>query len=170
MKKEIENEFTSLLELHQNILHKICKLYTTDIDSHKDLFQEMAIQIWKAYPTFRGDAKFTSWAYRIGLNTAITIYRGSKRKVGTVNWDISIENMRYEEYNSEEECQLQLIYAAVRQLNDIEKALIYMYLEDRDYGEISETLGISEVNVRVKMNRIKTKIKTIIAKKGTYHE
>lgn len=166
MKKEIENEFTSLLELHQNILHKICKFYTTDIDSHKDLFQEMAIQIWKAYPTFRGDAKFTTWAYRIGLNTAITLYRGSKRKVSTVKWDISIENMRYEEYNSDEERQLQLIYAAVRQLNDIEKAMIYMYLEDKDYGEISETLGISEVNARVKMNRIKTKIKTKIAQQG----
>ncbi|MCA5004146.1 RNA polymerase sigma factor [Sphingobacterium bovistauri] len=166
MNKEIENEFTTLLEQHQNILHKICKLYTSDVDSHKDLFQEMVIQIWKSYPSFKGDAKFTTWAYRIGLNTAISLYRGTKRKINTVNWDISFENIKYEEYNSEEERQLQFIYAAVRQLNDIEKALIYMYLEDKDYAEIAETLGISEVNARVKMNRIKTKIKTIIAQKG----
>lgn len=166
MNKEIENEFTLLLEQHQNILHKICKLYTIDVDSHKDLFQEIVIQIWKSYPSFKGDAKFTTWAYRIGLNTAISLHRGSKRKISTVNWDISLENIKYEEYNADEELQLQFIYAAVRQLNDIEKALIYMYLEDKDYAEIAETLGISEVNARVKMNRIKTKIKTIIAQKG----
>lgn len=166
MNKSTEIEFAQLLEQHQNILHKICKLYTADIDSHKDLFQEIVIQIWKAYPKFRGDAKFTTWAYRIGLNTAISLYRGSKRKIVTVDWDNSLQNIRYEEYNADEENQLRQLYTAVRQLNDIEKALVYMYLEDKGYTEISETLGISEVNARVKMNRIKTKIKNIIAKGG----
>lgn len=166
MNKNTEIEFAQLLEQHQNILHKICKLYTVDIDSHKDLFQEIVIQIWKAYPKFRGEAKFTTWAYRIGLNTAISLYRGSKRKITTVDWDNSLQNIKYEEYNAEEENQLKQLYAAVRQLNDIEKALVYMYLEDKDYTEISETLGISEVNARVKMNRIKTKLKEIIAKGG----
>lgn len=166
MNKNNEIEFARLLEQHQNILHKICKLYTYDIDSHKDLFQEMVIQIWKAYPNFKGEAKFTTWAYRIGLNTAISLYRSSKRRITTVNWDISLENIKYEDYNAEEEYQLQQIYKAVKQLSDIEKALIYMYLEDKDYAEIAETLGISEVNARVKMNRIKTKIKNIIAQQG----
>ncbi|WP_159636541.1 RNA polymerase sigma factor [Sphingobacterium composti Ten et al. 2007 non Yoo et al. 2007] len=166
MNKNNEIEFARLLEQHQNILHKICKLYTYDIDSHKDLFQEMVIQIWKAYPNFKGEAKFTTWAYRIGLNTAISLYRSSKHRITTVNWDISLENITYEDYNSEEEQQLQQIYKAVKQLSDIEKALIYMYLEDKDYAEIAETLGISEVNARVKMNRIKTKIKNIIAQQG----
>ncbi|MGN0003908.1 MAG: RNA polymerase sigma factor [Sphingobacterium composti] len=166
MNKNNEIEFAKLLEQHQNILHKICKLYTYDIDSRKDLFQEMVIQIWKAYPNFKGEAKFTTWAYRIGLNTAISLYRSSKRRITTVNWDISLENIKYEDYNSEEEQQLQHIYKAIKQLSDIEKALIYMYLEDKDYAEIAETLGISEVNARVKMNRIKTKIKNIIAQQG----
>lgn len=166
MNKEIENEFTSLLEQHQNILHKICRLYTTEVDSHRDLFQEIVIQIWKSYPKFRGDSKFTTWAYRIGLNTAISLYRSSKRKISTVDWDVSLQNIRYEEYDSETENQLKQLYAAVRQLNDIEKALVYMYLEDKEYTEIAETLGISEVNARVKMNRIKTKLKRIIQEKG----
>lgn len=166
MNKNTEIEFAQLLEQHQNILHKICRLYTVDSDSHKDLFQEIVIQIWKSYPKFRGDSKFTTWAYRIGLNTAISLYRGSKRKITTVDWDISLQNIKYEEYDSEAENQLKQLYAAVRQLNDIEKALVYMYLEDKDYAEIAETLGISEVNARVKMSRIKTKIKEIITKGG----
>lgn len=166
MNKTIELEFAELLEQHQNILHKICRLYTNDLDAHKDLFQEMVIQIWKAYPTFKGDAKFTSWAYRIGLNTAISLYRNSKRRITTVSWEMSLQNIKYEEYNAEEELQLHQIYQAVRQLSDIEKAVIYMYLEDKDYAEIADTLGISEGNARVKMNRIKTKIKKIIAQQG----
>lgn len=166
MNKSTEIVFVNLLEENQNILHKICKLYTSDLDSHNDLFQEMVIQLWKAYPSFKGDSKFTTWAYRVALNTAISLYRSSKRKITTVDWDISLQNIKYEEYSHEEEQQLKLMYCAVRQLNDIEKALVYMYLEDKDYAEIAETLGISEVNARVKMNRIKTKLKNIIAKIG----
>jgi len=162
MNQNTEIYFVNLLEENQNILHKICRLYTSDLDSHKDLFQEMVIQLWKAYPKFKGESKFTTWAYRVALNTAISLYRSKKRTITTVEWDNSLQNIRYEEYNSQQEEQLKALYAAVRQLNDIEKALVYMYLEDKDYAEISETLGISEVNARVKMNRIKTKLKAMI--------
>ena len=70
--------------------------------------------------------------------------------------------LKAEVYDDTEEQQLKLLYQAVHQLNDIEKALVFLYLEEKDYREISETLGISEVNARVKMNRIKTKLKTIL--------
>lgn len=166
MSPSLEIEFVEQLEEHQNILHKICKLYTTDTDSHKDLFQEMTIQLWKSYGTFRGDSKFTTWAYRVALNTAISLYREKQRKITTVQWDNALQNIQYEEYNGDQEEQLSFLYIAVRQLNDIEKALIYMYLEDKDYREISETLGISEVNARVKMNRIKTKLKSMLNQNG----
>ena len=161
-----EIEFVSLLEKNQNILHKICKLYTSDLDTHKDLFQEMVIQLWKSYPTFQGNAKFTTWAYRVALNTAISLFRNKSRKISTVDWDNSLQNIHYEEYDSEEEEKLKFLYSAIRQLNDIEKALIFMYLEEKDYSEIAETLGISEVNARVKMNRIKTKLKTLVNQQG----
>lgn len=164
MYSNLEQEFVSLLEENQNILHKICKLYTADLASHQDLFQEMVIQLWKSYPKFKGDSKFSTWAYRVSLNTAISLYRGRKTKITTVDWDNSLANIRYEEYNSEEEERLKSLYEAVRQLSDIDKALVYMYLEDKDYSEISETLGISEVNARVKMNRIKTKLKSMLTK------
>lgn len=167
MNPELEQQFVHLLENHQNILHKICKLYTADAEGHKDLFQEMVIQLWKAYPTFKGDAKFTTWAYRVSLNTAISLYRSKKRKVETVNLDLTLyTNIRQEEYNTEQEEKLNFMYAAVRELNDIEKALVYMYLEDKDYAEIAETLGVSEVNARVRMNRIKTKLKNILSQRG----
>lgn len=162
MQTHLEIEFVNLLEENQNILHKICKLYASDMESHKDLFQEMVIQLWKAYPTFKGDAKFTTWAYRVALNTAISLFRSRKRKISTVDWDNSLQNIKYDEYDPTQEERLNQMYAAVRQLNDIEKALIYMYLEEKDYTEIAETLGISEVNARVKMNRIKTKLRNIL--------
>ncbi|TDS14647.1 RNA polymerase sigma factor [Sphingobacterium paludis] len=166
MINNLETEFVDLLEEYQNILHKICKLYAEDLEAHKDLFQEMVIQLWHSYPKFKGESKFSTWAYRVSLNTAISLYRTKKRRIATVELDHTLQNIRYEEYNDEQEEQLRFLYAAVRQLNDIEKALVYMYLEDKDYAEIAETLGISEVNARVKMNRIKTKLKSMLNQQG----
>lgn len=162
MSEDLEKSFVKQLKDNQNIIHKICRLYTSGADAHKDLFQEITIQLWKAFPKFRGDAKFSTWAYRVALNTAITLYRKSTRAVSTVDYEKQQFFISQEDYNFEEEEQLKLMYQAVYQLNDIEKALIFMYLEDKDYTEISETLGITEVNARVKMNRIKGKLKKIL--------
>ena len=100
--------------------------------------------------------------YRVGLNTAITLYRKKKRRPQTTDIEAIAFRIRSEDYDDTEEQQLRLIYEAIKQLNDIEKALVFLYLEDKNYAEISETLGISEVNARVKMNRIKTKLRTIL--------
>ncbi|SDB45332.1 RNA polymerase sigma-70 factor, ECF subfamily [Flavobacteriaceae bacterium MAR_2010_188] len=162
MNKELEHNFVELLEKHQNIVHKVCRLYTNNRDAHNDLFQEITIQLWKAYPKFRGDAKFSTWMYRVGLNTAITLYRKSKRTIDTQQFESVQFRIKSVEYDDTEEQQLKILYKAVHELNDIEKALVFLYLEDKDYREISETLGISEVNARVKMNRIKNKLKTIL--------
>lgn len=166
MNKNLEIDFVNLLEENQNILHKICRLYAEDLEAHKDLFQEMVIQLWHSYPKFKGESKFSTWAYRVALNTAISLYRTKKRRISTIELDNSLQNIHYEEYDDVQEEQLRFLYSAVRQLNDIEKALVYMYLEDKDYQEIAETLGISEVNARVKMNRIKTKLKNMLNQQG----
>ncbi len=162
MQKDLEHSFVTQLEKHQNIIHKICRLYTNNQDAHNDLFQEVTIQLWKAFPKFRGDAKFSTWMYRIALNTAITLYRKSKRRIKTN--DIADYNfkLKSEEYDPIEEEQLKLMHTAIKQLSDIEKALVFLYLEDKSYREISETMGISEVNARVKMNRAKGKLKKIL--------
>lgn len=162
MGSELERSFVEQLQENQNLIHKICRLYTDSEDAHKDLFQEITIQLWKAFPQFRGDSKFTTWAYRVALNTAITLYRKKSRTVNTVEFNNTIHKVNQEEYDYEEEEHLKLLYQAVHQLNDIEKALVFMYLEDKDYGEIADTLGITEVNARVKMNRIKGKLKKIL--------
>jgi RNA polymerase sigma factor (sigma-70 family) len=162
LNKELEHSFVELLEKHQNIVHKVCRLYTNNQDAHNDLFQEITIQLWKAYPKFRGDAKFSTWMYRVGLNTAITLYRKSKRTIKTQEFETVSFKIKSVEYDDTEEQRLKLLYEAVHQLNDIEKALVLLYLEDKNYKEISETLGISEVNARVKMNRVKKKLRTIL--------
>lgn len=162
MNKELEHSFVTQLEEHQNIVHKVCSIYTNNKDAHNDLFQEITIQLWKAYPKFRGEAKFSTWMYRVALNTAITLYRKSKRSIKTQDYESVVFKISADDYDNQQDQQLKLMYNAIRQLNDIEKALVFLYLEDKDYRDISETLGISEVNARVKMNRIKTKLKTIV--------
>ncbi len=162
MNKELEHQFVSNLEKHQNIAHKICRIYTNDQDSHNDLFQEITIQLWKAYPKFRGEAKFSTWMYRVALNTAITLYRKKKRSIKTQDFDNFHFKIKAEEYDNEAERHLKIMYDAIKQLNDIDKSLVFLYLEDKNYAEISDTLGITEVNARVKMNRVKTKLKNII--------
>tara|TARA_Y100000815_G_scaffold270845_1_gene296300 strand:- start:7869 stop:8363 length:495 start_codon:yes stop_codon:yes gene_type:complete len=162
LNQSLENKFVELLEENQNIVHKICRLYTHDQESHNDLFQEVTIQLWKAYPKFRGDSKFSTWMYRVALNTAITLYRKSKKKVKTQDYESVMYRIPSTDYDDTIEEQLKLMYSAIKQLNDIDKALVFLYLEDKPYSEISEMLGISEVNARVKMNRVKGKLKELL--------
>ncbi|WP_299526170.1 sigma-70 family RNA polymerase sigma factor [uncultured Lutibacter sp.] len=162
MTKDLEHKFISEFQENQNIIHKVCRIYTNNQEAHNDLFQEITIQLWKAYPKFRGDSKLSTWMYRIGLNTAITLYRKSKRSIITQDFDSVLHRIQSTDYDNTEEEQLKVMYKAIHQLSDIDKALIFLYLEDKNYKEISETIGISEVNARVKMNRIKTRLRTIL--------
>ena len=162
MTSKLEQNFVKELEGNQNIIHKVCRAYTTNSSDHKDLFQEISIQLWKAYPKFRGDSKFSTWMYRVSLNTAISLYRKSKRRVKTSELYDNLKELEYEAYDDSSELQLASLYRAIHTLNDIEKALVLLYLEDKPYKEIAVCLGISEVNARVKMNRTKNKLKQIL--------
>lgn len=162
MQTEIEKNFLSDFEANQNIVHKVCRIYTSSQDAHNDLFQEIAIQLWKNYSKFRGDAKFSTWMYRVALNTAISLYRKSSKRIKTQDIsDVSFK-IKSTDYDDTEEIQLKALYEAIKTLNDIDKALIFLYLEDKPYREIAGTLGISEVNARVKMNRAKEKLKKLL--------
>ncbi|MBT4779591.1 MAG: RNA polymerase sigma factor [Polaribacter sp.] len=162
MLKDLESKFLSDFEKNQNIVHKICRMYTTNRDAHNDLFQEVTIQLWRNYEKFRSEAKFSTWMYRVALNTAISLYRKSTRSVKTQDISDFEYKIKAIDYDDTEEQQLKAIYKAIHQLSDIEKALIFLYLEDKPYKEISETLGISNGNARVKMNRAKEKLKNIL--------
>jgi RNA polymerase sigma-70 factor (ECF subfamily) len=158
----LEQSFLDNLDENQNLIHKICSLYTNNEYAHKELFQEITVQLWRTYPAFRGDAKFSTWAYRVALNTAMALYRKTI-KHPTVTFDTKLHNINTDDYNYEIDEHIKLLYKAVQEeLNDVEKALVFMYLEEKEYAEIAETLGISEGNARVRINRIKMKLKKIL--------
>ena len=151
-----ENEFVRLLNLHQKIIFKVCNLYMQSHADKEDLFQEITLQAWKAYGNFRGDAKFSTWLYRVALNTAITFYRKEKKKiVFTTDEVIEISNTPYDPIEE----KTKAMYAAIGNLSKIDKAIIMLYLEDYSYNEISEVVGITANNIAVKMNRIKSKLR-----------
>jgi RNA polymerase sigma factor (sigma-70 family) len=150
-----EKEFVALLNKHQNIIHKICNVYMDEPADKEDLFQEITLQAWKGINNFRGDAQFSTWLYRVALNTAITFFKKEKK-----NLLISTEHFQdtIQEHNPIEE-QVQAMYKAIGDLSKIDKALVMLYLEDYSYKQIAETLGMTVTNVGVKMNRIKAKLK-----------
>lgn len=156
-----EKHFLQLLNENKGILFKICKIYEDDADDRNDLLQEMTLQLWLAFDSFRGESKFSSWMYRVALNTAIVFFKKQKRRPDNEQLPGNFEQID-DDLNSEKEEQLALFYKAVQQLDKVEKALIYLYMENQTHEEIAENLGITAVNARVRLNRIKNKLKEII--------
>jgi len=152
-----DDTFITLLNKHQNIIHKICHLYMDAVADKEDLFQEITLQAWKAFPSFRGDAQFSTWLYRVALNTAITFSRKERKQPAVLQTDVFAD--KSDDYNPVEE-QVQAMYKAIGELGKIDKALVMLYLEDYNYTEIGDMLGITPNNVAVKMNRLKAKLKT----------
>lgn len=160
-----EKEFLAQIEQHKGIIHKISKMYMDNPDDQQDLFQEIIYQLWKSYDAFKGESKFSTWMYRVALNTAIIFLRKEKRKIDT-SGEFPEFVAQEESQASEQENRLKHFYQAVQQLEQIEKAIIFYHLEDYSSREIGESLGITEGNVRVKLNRAKNKIKELIKKQG----
>jgi RNA polymerase sigma-70 factor, ECF subfamily len=156
-----EKEFIELINQHQGLIHKVCIMYENDSDERNDLFQEIVFQLWKSYKTFRGEAKITTWMYRIALNTAISGFRKQSRNVKTEDLKELHFNIS-DHWADEREDELQRLQSAIRQLSEIERAMIMMALEEVPYEEIAETIGITQNNVRVRMNRIREKLKKIM--------
>ncbi len=160
-----EQEFLSRIEKHKGILYKVSKMYMDNIDDQEDLFQEIVCQLWKAYDSFKGESQFSTWMYRVAINTAIVFLKKEKRKVD--KYELPSTNIREEENDSEvKEKQIEYFYKAVQKLEKIDKAIIFYQLEGFSHKEIGENLGISEGNARVKLNRAKEKLKELIKNQG----
>ncbi len=162
MKVVLQKEFLELIQQHKGLIYKVCHIYAHDEASKQDLFQEIVIQLWKSFGSFRGEAKISTWMYRIALNTALTDLRKRKTKVDlhyTDQSNLDIEEVEYDSQRDEEE---KLLYSAIAKLSQIEKAVVMMYLEDKSYEEMEEVLGISQGTLRVKMNRIKEKLRLLV--------
>ncbi|THV56918.1 RNA polymerase sigma factor [Chryseobacterium candidae] len=159
----LEQEFIRKIEQHKGIMFKISKMYMTEKDDRDDLFQEITYQLWKAFPGFRGESEFSTWLYRIALNTAIIFLKSEKRRSFIAHEDLSNQIIIQEDYDDRKEERLAEMYQAIHQLNSIDKAFIFYYLEDFSGKQIAEQMGISEGNARVKMNRAKNKLKEILS-------
>jgi len=146
------------------MLFKICRIYQDDPNDRDDLLQEITLQLWQVFESFRGESKVSSWMYRVALNTAIVFFKKQKRRPDgerlPENFDLNPEPAAADD----KEEQLALFYKAVQQLDKVEKALIFLYMEDRPYEEIASDLGITQGNLRVRLNRTKNKLKDIVKK------
>jgi RNA polymerase sigma-70 factor (ECF subfamily) len=161
-------EFHRFLNDHIGIIRRICKVYSNDADEYQDYFQEVVLQLWKAYGTFRGEAQASTWVYRVALNVCLSLLKRQKRRVSAVSlqpehWS----NLAADPADTTQEEQLKQLYAAIRQLSEIDRALILLYLEGKKYEEIADILGISLSNVGVKVNRIKKQLNRIIHGQST---
>lgn len=140
-------------------------MYMDNHNDQQDLFQEIVCQLWKSYDSFRNESQFSTWMYRVAINTAIVFLKKEKRKVD--KYEIASENIKEETDDSEiKESQIEHFYKAVQKLEKIDKAIIFYQLEGFSHKEIGDNLGISEGNARVKLNRAKEKLKEIIKNQG----
>ena len=158
---KIEVSFIAKINKHQGIIHKICYVYSNKSIDNEDLYQEVVLQLWKSYPSFKGKSEFSTWMYRVALNTVISLTKKpslfvSQSKASTPFYDIE-KTMDFSE-------EVKILYQAISRLKKVEKAIILLWLEEKSYDEISDTIGISVKNVSVKLVRIKNKLAEIIEK------
>lgn len=156
-----EIKFLDLIKENQNIIHKICFVYSNHNDDRKDLYQEIILQLWKSFESFKGLSKFSTWIYRVALNTAITL---TKKPILFVNSSTPPDIPIGFDNSLELSEDIKILYLAISKLKKTEKAIILLWLEEKSYKEISETIGISTKNVSVKLVRIKLKLAELIKK------
>lgn len=158
-----QHQFSRLIKENQGLIIKVSRLYTHSSEDQQDLFQEIVLQLWKSYDSFQGNSKISTWMYRVALNTAITLFRKKTRQPQTDELS-DLHSYGVLEDSDDKQQQIALLYKVIKLLPDVERAIVMMYLDDEPYREIAETLGITEVNARVKMNRLKKILKELMLK------
>jgi len=163
MRGNKKEQFMKTIDEHKKIIYKIVNSYCQNKENRKDLEQEIIIQLWNSFDNYNSDYKYSTWMYRIALNVAISFYR--KEKKWSIKKDVyneesifTIEKDMVEE-QTELNYHLKLLQEFIHNLNELNKALMLLYLEEKSYAEISEILGITKTNVATKINRIKLKLK-----------
>ena len=155
-----KEKFIAIVKDNQRLIYKVCCTYCKNSESRKDLEQEILIQLWKSLPRFDGRVKISTWIYRVALNTAFLFHRNeSKHKDNKVDIDNSVFTIADTIDVSELNEKIEMLYRFIYTLDDLDKALMLLYLEDRKHREIAEIIGITETNVGTKISRIKRKLK-----------
>ena len=151
--------FVQLMEENRGIIHKICMMYTTNQTDKEDLYQEISLQLWRSFKSYRAESKFSTWLYRVALNTAISSVRKDRKRVQTVQLD---QAEHFAVKDSGKEGMTRLLFKAVSRLNRVDRAIILLWLEEKEYTEISEVMGISQSAVSVRLVRIRERLKLIM--------
>lgn len=155
-----EASFLKAVAEHKGIIVKVCRTYFESKHDQEDLFQEILLQLWKSVNRFKGNAAFSTWIYKVAINTALIYFKKDKKRKDVEEKAPALIQA------PEEDIQLSSFYKAVQELNKIEKALIIQYIDGLSGVEIAKNMGISPGNVRVKINRIKNKLQNIIKENG----
>ena len=162
-----ETEISFLANLNQNmgIVHQVCHTYfRRDAMEREDVFQDIMYQLWKSYPQFKGESKFSTWMYKVALNTAITHIRRSARAPQNAELTESAARARHINEHMSRVEEVRLLHEAIAALTDIDKAIILLHLEDQNYDDIASITGLTKVNVSVRLVRIKRALKDYLQK------
>ncbi|MEO6000951.1 MAG: sigma-70 family RNA polymerase sigma factor [Chitinophagaceae bacterium] len=152
-----EKEFIKAIEENQQIIFKVSNMYMDTKADREDLFQEILLNAWKGIRNFKGDSKFSTWLYRVALNTSISFFKKDKKEQEVLDWEKS--RLSIPEASNIEMEQFAAMNIAISELSRVDKALVMLYLEDYSYQQIAEVLGITANHVGVKMSRIKVLLK-----------
>ena len=155
--------FVALIKENQGLIYKVTKLYANSKEDAEDLYQDIVYQLWKSLGTFRNESKISTWIYRIALNASITHLRKEKRKGNHLAVTEELLNKEDAKDNLQEE-QFDIMYAYLKKLNEVEKGIIFLYLEGKSYDEIAAITGFTASNVGTRLSRIKQKISADIKK------
>mgnify|MGYP001943770218 CR=1 FL=1 len=158
-----ETEFVKMIKENEGLIFKITSIYGNSQEDKQDLYQEIVLQLWKSFEKFRHEAKVSTWIYRVALNTAISRLRKDKKSNETILDDKLMYSLPDNQDSILEERSKEL-YIQIARLNDIEKAVVLLHLENKSHNEISEITGLTVSNVGTRMARIKQKLKENIAK------
>lgn len=159
-----ETAFVEMIKENETLIFKITSIYGNNEADKQDLYQEIVLQLWKSFKKFRQEASASTWIYRVALNTAISRLRKEKKATSTVPYDAQIHSLTDTQETVLEERSKEL-HLQISRLNDIEKAIILLYLENKSHNEIAEITGITTSNVSTRMVRIKEKLKKKITKR-----
>lgn len=163
MPADSRESFGALLERHRGIVFKVANTYAHGADDRADLAQEIAAQLWRAYPRYDPGRTFSTWMYRIALNVAISFVRADRRRGrDAVPLDDELHDLAGDGVDHEKQQQILALRRFIAQLPPLDRALMLLYLEDRSGREIAEVLGISESNVTTKLGRLKQRIRSEI--------
>lgn len=159
-----EQDFLEVIRQYERVIYKVCYLYTTPTVQLSDLYQDVVINIWRAYPKFRGESKISTWIYRIALNTCISFIRKEKHAPDMLALTTETEH-QIEEYDPLND-MLRELHQMINQLGQLDKSIILLYLEEKNYEEIAEITGLTTTNVATKISRIKDKLKKMKKKEN----